>query len=134
LIVPDQRGLRGLHPSSGENARFAGNHPGIEQEEVDRSTSLGQLGEGGLHVRLLFQLQLQGGEYLPPGLGCEMSGGFLHPSEAAPSDDDFGVAVDGEQTGRRKSEAGGGTGDEGDRMLLSGSHRGCRIRSIYMYS
>ena len=47
-MMTDERGLRCLDARRSELALLTGDQPCIEQQEIDRSTSLDQLGEGGL--------------------------------------------------------------------------------------
>ena len=58
-MMADERGLRSLDARRSERALLKGNQPCIEQQEIDRLTSLDQLGEGGLNAGRLVQIQLQ---------------------------------------------------------------------------
>ena len=96
-MMADQRGLRSLDARRSEHARLARDHPGIEQQEIDRPTSLDQRGERGLNAGRRVQIQLQRREDLSFGLSRELSGRFLDPSQAAPGDDDLAPALFGKR-------------------------------------
>ena len=117
LMMADQRGLRSLDARRSDHALLAWDHPGIEQQEIDRPTSFDQLGEGGLDAGRRVQLQLQRREDLSFGFRRELSGRFLGPSQAAPGDDDLAPALFGKRAGCCITEPGGGAGDERDRMF-----------------
>src|SRR5271170_6716985 len=116
-MMADQRGLRSLDARCSEHALLTWDHPGIEQQEINRPTSLDELGEGGLNAGRLVQIQLQRREDLSFGLSRELSGRFLDPIEAAPGDDELAPALSGKNAGCRITEPGGGVGDECDRMF-----------------
>ncbi len=50
LMMADQRGLRSLNARRGEHALLGWDQSGIEQQEIDRPTSLDERGEGGSNV------------------------------------------------------------------------------------
>ncbi len=110
--MADERRLRSLDARRGDHPLLTRDHPGIEQQDINRLTSLDELGQGGLNAGRLVQFQLQRREYLCPGLSRELSGRCLNPGQAAPGDDDLAVAVGGEQAGRLITDPGGGAGDE----------------------
>src|SRR5271169_7119212 len=116
-MMADERGLRSLDARRSEYPLLTWHHPCIEQQEIDRPTPLDQLGEGGLNAGRRVQLQLQRREDLSFGLGRELSGRFLDPSQAAPGDDDLAPPLSGKSAGCRMTEPGGGAGDERDRMF-----------------
>ena len=95
LMMADQRGLSSLDARRSEHALLTWDHPCIEQQEIDRPTSLDELGEGGLDAGRRVQIQLQRRENLCLGLSRELSGRFLDPSQAAPGDDDLAAALSG---------------------------------------
>src|SRR5271170_2571893 len=111
-MMADQRGLRGLEARRSDHALFTGDHPCIEQQEIDRLTPLDQLGDGGLNAGRRVQIQLQRREDLFLGLGRELSGRFLDLGQLA-------VAFSGEQAGCRITEPGRGAGDERERIFHS---------------
>src|SRR5277367_5924868 len=115
-MMADQRSLRSLDARCSEHARLARDHPGIEQQEIDRPTSLDELGERGLNAGRRVQIQLQRRENMCLGLSRELSGRFLDPGQAATGDDDLAAVLSGEHAGCRITEPGGGAGDESDRM------------------
>ena len=118
-------------PAAVSHALLTWDHPCIEQQEIDRLTSLDQLGEGGLNAGRRVQIQLQRREDLFLGLSRELSGRLLDLGQAAPGDDDLAVALVGEHAGCRITEPGGGAGDERDRMFhgrLRGEGRVVRPR------
>ena len=117
LMMADQRGLRSLDPQGGEHARLKGDHPCIEQQEIDRPTSLDEFGEAGRNAGRLVQIQFQRREDLSFGLTRELSGRFLDPRQAAPGDDDLAPTFSGKSASRRITEPGGGAGDERERMF-----------------
>ena len=59
LMMADQRGLRRLDARRSEHALLTWDHPCIEQQEIDRPTSLDECGEGGLNAGRRVQIQLQ---------------------------------------------------------------------------
>ena len=138
-MMADERGLRSLDARRSEHALLTWDHPCIEQQEIDRPTSLDQLGEGSLYAGRCVQIQLQRREDLGLGLSRELSGRFLDPGQAAAGDDDLAAALGGEHAGRCITEPGGGAGDESDRMshgwfrgwVEGRSNRGFRhVRSV----
>src|SRR5690242_19582391 len=118
-MVPDEWGLRHLDARRSEHALLTSHDSCIEQEEIDRSTSLDELGEDGLNAGqcVQLQLQLQRREDLCLGLSCELSGRLLSPGQTAPGDDDLAPALSGKNAGCRITDPGGGAGDECDRMF-----------------
>src|SRR5271155_235845 len=116
-MMADQRGLRSLEARRSDHALFTGDHPCIEQQEIDRLAPLDQLGGGGLNAGRRVQIQLQWREDPFLGLSRELSGRLLDPGQTAPGDDDLAVALGGEHAGCRITEPGRGAGDERDRMF-----------------
>ena len=94
-MMADQRGLRSLDARRSDDARLARNHTGIEQQEIDRPTSLDQLRERGLNAGRLVQIHLQRREDLSFGLSRELCGRFPDLSRAATGDDDLAPSLFG---------------------------------------
>ena len=85
--------MRRLDTLVGEEQFLAGDQPGIEQQEIDRLISLGQLGQGGLDAGVHIQIQRQRREDLCLGLSCELSCRFLGLGQAATCEDDMAAAL-----------------------------------------
>ena len=116
-MMADERGLRSLDARRSEHALLTWDHPGIEQQEIDRPTLLDQLGEGGLNAGRRIEVQLQRRENRGLGLGRELSGRFPDVGQAAAGDNDLVPSFGGEQARRGVTKSGGGTSDESDRMF-----------------
>ena len=101
-------------PAAVSHTILAGNHPCIEQQEIDLPAALDDLGERRLNARRHVQLQLQRRKDLGLRLSRELSGRLLHSRQTAPGDDDLAVAFGGEQAGGLTTQPRGGASDERD--------------------
>ncbi len=117
LMMADQRGLRSLDARAGEHAFLAWDQPGIEQQEIDRLTSLAELPERLPDTGRIVQIQLQRLEDLRLRLSREQFGRFSCTWQGAPGDDDLSAALCGEQAGCCMTDPGGRASDESDRMF-----------------
>ncbi len=91
-------------PAASDDALLPWDYPGIEQQEIDRSTALDQLGEGRLNAGRRVQIQLQRREDISLSLSRELGGRLLDQGQAAAGDDDLAPAVSGKSAGCRITE------------------------------